>query len=241
MRSCRITIAAKNPRMGSRVNSDRVSFAPPLPVSSHAVPKRTRKLISAITQRPDRIGLCRAPAMSGVGSTRKTAGATTAPKKIGGPSASDRAARWTVTTSVSSRESSFTQALLRLRRVLGPNLREESRLVAAVEERLNGTAALRPVALRPRVDVHVHETVGLLARKTTGVAHGVVQRVAAVGQAILDRTRQGARDPADLFGAEVAPHDVAPERKRQARLVLPPAAQVHDLGEAIVTKCQLPL
>ena len=100
IRSFSITTAEIIPRIGARVMSERESRgASHQRPSSQDVRKRTAKLPSANQQARVRIGLWSAPAMSRVGRIRNTEGATAAPKKIGGPSASDRAKRCSARTS----------------------------------------------------------------------------------------------------------------------------------------------
>jgi len=60
-------------------------------------------------------------------------------------------------------------------------------------------------------------------------------------QAVLDRARERAGDAGDPLGPQVPAHDVAAERQREARLLLPPPAEVHDLLQALVRERELPL
>src|ERR1700693_3186201 len=101
--------------------------------------------------------------------------------------------------------------------------------MAAVKEELDGLAFFGAVAPRPVVDVHADEPVGAGTVEPPRIAHRVGQGRLTVSQAVLDRARERAGDAGDPLGAEIPPDDVAAERERQSRLLLPPAAEDHDL------------
>src|SRR6476661_5993806 len=65
-------------------------------------------------------------------------------------------------------------------------LRNDPRLVAAVEQHGDRLAATFPEVDGPLVDVHADERVGLAAIEVAAVLQGVVEGFLPVGEAVLD-------------------------------------------------------
>ena len=102
-------------------------------------------------------------------------------------------------------------------------------------------AALVAVVARQLVDVHVDEAVAALGVHAAAEAERVLERLLAMLERGVDRLAQDLRHVARRLLAEVAPHGVDAERKRQARFEQPPLAEVEALLEAFVAVGQLPL
>ena len=167
--AARITSAAKKPRIGSAGQEGRrVAFARRRRVRQPGRREEDDEARLGHQQSRVRIGLWSAPAMSRVGRTRKTAGATTAPKKSGGAERPARAPR---------RWSGEDEACRAGRRASSRRRVSGSGAYSAVTARQSGPprgprsssscTARRPsgaVAPRPGVDVHADEPVGLLPR-----------------------------------------------------------------------------
>src|SRR4029450_2218489 len=233
MSSSRMTSAAKNPATGRRVIRLRVTRGMPSRVRIQDVTKRAPKGNSARREAPEGTGPPRPAAMSRVGRLSKRAGATIAPKKRAGPMASAIAARWRKRTGVSSRRLS--------RRIFGARRGDPPGRGAAVEEGLDCATAFTPVSAGPVVHVHPDEPVGPLPIEPAGVREGVRERILPVGEAVLDRTAEGAGDAGDAVGPEVAPHDVSSERQRGAGLFLAPLAEGEDCPKTFVGERELAL
>ena len=88
---------------------------------------------------------------------------------------------------------------------------------------------------------YIDEPVGPPTVESARVLKGMVESVVPVREPVFDGAAEGPGDSADLLAPEVAPDDVAPERQREAGLLLPPAAEVDDLVEPVVAERQLSL
>src|SRR3990167_5442756 len=102
----------------------------------------------------------------------------------------------------------------------------------AVEQKLEGAAAVGAGLQRPAVDVHPHELVPELAGHTAAELHGVLERFGAMVERVADAALEHAGDLCDALRCQVAPDGVAAERDGQAGFLCPPGAEVENFFQA---------
>src|SRR5881396_1827144 len=104
--------------------------------------------------------------------------------------------------------------------------RQQARTVGASEQLGHRLPAGRAVIHRVRVHVHPDEPVDARGVETAAVRRRVCEGLGAVGEAVLNAGLEIACDVAHQRVSQVAAHDVAAKRQRQARLVVPPFAEI---------------
>src|SRR2546426_3578541 len=104
--------------------------------------------------------------------------------------------------------------------------REQARAVGASEQLGYGLSAGRSVVHRIGVDVHPDEPINASLVEAAAVRRRVREGLGAVREAVLNAGLEVAGDVPHQRVSQVATHDVAAERQRQARLVVPPFAEI---------------
>src|SRR5213595_603350 len=97
--------------------------------------------------------------------------------------------------------------------------REQARTVGASEQLGYGLSAGRSVVHRVGVDVHPDEPINASLVEAAAVRRRVREGLGAVREAVLNAGLEVAGDVPHQRVSQVATHDVAAERQRQARLV----------------------
>ena len=105
-------------------------------------------------------------------------------------------------------------------------MRYDSGLDATVQEDSNSLPATLAVVKRPVVDVHPDERIGILSLKTSGVAHGVIQRARAVLQTIGDTLPEVSRHFPLQLVVQIFANDIPAKGKGKPGLAEPPLAHV---------------
>src|SRR2546427_1784808 len=118
---------------------------------------------------------------------------------------------------------------------------EQARPAGAREQLGHCLSAGRAVVHSVCVDVHPDEPVDAGWVETPAVRRRVCEGLGAVGEAVLNAGLEIACDVAHQHVSQVAAHDVAAKRQRQARLVVPPFAEIDPEVQPPVGICQLPL
>src|SRR5262249_30864806 len=106
---------------------------------------------------------------------------------------------------------------------------------------LYGSPPLGSIASSPIVHIHADKLICLRTVHAPRIFQGMAQGIVAVPESVLNRTRERPRDPRNALGPEIAPDDIAPERQREARLLLPPPPEVDDRVESLGGERELPL
>src|SRR5213078_4623507 len=119
--------------------------------------------------------------------------------------------------------------------------REQARTVGASEQLGYGLSAGRSVVHRVGVDVHPDEPINASLVEAAAVRRRVREGLGAVREAVLNAGLEVAGDVPHQRVSQVATHDVAAERQRQARLVVPPFAEIDPEVQPAVCVRQLAL
>src|SRR5213079_906454 len=106
---------------------------------------------------------------------------------------------------------------------------------------LDGLSAGRSVVHRVGVDVHPDEPINASWVEAAAVRRRVREGLGAVREAVLNAGLEVAGDVPHQRVSQVATHDVAAERQRQARLVVPPFAEIDPEVQPAVRVRQLAL
>src|SRR6266571_3141186 len=104
--------------------------------------------------------------------------------------------------------------------------REQARAVGASEQLGYGPSAGRSVVHRIGVDVHPDEPINASLVEAAAVRRRVREGLGPMREAVLNAGLEVAGDGPHQCVSQVATHDVAAERQRQARLVIPPFAEI---------------
>src|SRR3989442_776015 len=120
-------------------------------------------------------------------------------------------------------------------------LRQQARPAGACEQLGHCLSADRAVVHGVCVDVHPDELVDAGWVETAAVRRRVCEGLVAVGEAVLNAGLEIACDVAHQRVSQVAAHDVAAKRQRQARLVVPPFAEIDPEVQPTVGEGELPL
>src|SRR2546430_5630843 len=104
--------------------------------------------------------------------------------------------------------------------------REQARTVGASEQLGYGLSAGRSVVHRVGVDVHPDEPINASLVEAAAVRRRVREGLGAVREAVLNAGLEVAGDVPHQRVSQVATHDVAAQRQRQAGLVVPPFAEI---------------
>src|SRR5882762_5631670 len=119
--------------------------------------------------------------------------------------------------------------------------REQARPLGAGEQLGHGLSAGWAVVHRVRVYIHPDEPVDARWVQAAAVSRRVREGLGAVGEAVLNAGLEIPGDVPHQRVSQVAAHDVATERQRQARLVVPPFAEVDPEVQPAVGVGELPL
>src|SRR6266568_826825 len=119
--------------------------------------------------------------------------------------------------------------------------REQARTVGASEQLGYGLSAGRSVVHRVGVDVHPDEPINASLVEAAAVRRRVREGLGPMREAVLNAGLEVAGDVPHQRVSQVATHDVAAERQRQARLVIPPFAEIDPEVQPAVRVRQLPL
>src|SRR5881296_3247820 len=119
--------------------------------------------------------------------------------------------------------------------------REQARAVGASEQLGYGPSAGRSVVHRIGVDVHPDEPINASWVEAAAVRRRVREGLGAVREAVLNAGLEVAGDVPHQRVSQVATHDIAAERQRQARLVVPPFAEIDPEVQPAVRVRQLAL
>src|SRR5436853_565896 len=134
-----------------------------------------------------------------------------------------------------SRKASAGCTRFSARKFHGDGLGQEPGPRGVAEQTVHGRAAALAVIEREIVHVHAHKAIGFRAIESAAEAHRIADGLAAMLQTERDAVVQQQRQRRDVPRAEVAPDDVAAERKRQpARAIAPPFAEIDDLLQAFI-------
>ena len=107
----------------------------------------------------------------------------------------------------------------------------------------NSATAWRPRGPKSSVQSFTYMPTNLsacLSSRSRPYCRAYVQRVLAVGQAVLDALLEQPLDLADGFRAQILADGVGAQRQRQAGVLLPPVAQIDDELQVLLAERELP-
>ena len=116
----------------------------------------------------------------------------------------------------------------------------DSRLDTATKELPDRFPPAHTVIERPVIDVHPDEGVGIAALESSGVAHGMVERIRSVLESVSDACPQVTGNLLlDVF-TQILSDDISPQWQRKSGFAEPPFAHVGDEVEALTAVSELP-
>ena len=119
-------------------------------------------------------------------------------------------------------------------------MRNDFRLVSAIEQQFDRFPTPFSEIERPVVDVHPDELVRLTAIEITPELQGIRQCFSPIVECILNALFEQYRDLFHRLSSEIAANGVSTERQRQSGILHPPLSQIHDQMQSVILVRQLP-